>query len=415
MPNRPGNVPRPRQSGCLGISLAFLAAGVGFGSLFAVRAWRDVRTFTVWRPTTCTIVAKEIGSTGGSGKSRPSYRPDITFRYEVSGKVYRCTGWDSWALFGDYGGGSEKYYERVLDRYEIDRAYPCWVDPGDPSHAVLVRRVRPLYILAVMPLALTALGALGLWSLLAGPTRPRGTDGDAEARRLSGAGHDRVSSRATWNQQRLAVRLRAESKPGDQSCGALLASVAMLFVGGIAGYAAWSDFQDGEWHFIPLLFIVVFGGLGLLFLWIAAASGLASHVPETIVEVERSTIAPGGEVAMLVLQPGPLRLRSLRVRLTCREETPEKGGSPRVAVLHDVVVADIGAAVVGKETPLEHSARLRIPADAKPSAGGPPTVKWRLEVWGVPLVWPRFMLEFPIMVENEARRTEREEASTDPA
>ena len=408
-------MPRRRQLGCLGMSLAFLAVGVGFGSLFAVRAWRDVRTFTAWRPTTCTIVAKDIRSTGGSGRSRPSYRPDITFRYEVGGKEYRCTGWDSWALSGDYGGGSYQYYERVLDRYEIGRTYPCWVDPGDPSLAVLARRVRPLYILAVMPLALTALGALGLWSLLAGPNRRRGTDGDAEARRLAIDGHDRASSRATWDRQHLAVRLRAESKPGEQSCGALFVAAALLFVGGIAGFAAWSDFQDGAWHFIPLLFVVVFGGLGLLFLWIAAASGLASHVPETIVEVERSTIAPGGEVAMLVLQPGPLRLRSLRVRLTCREETPEKEGSPRVSVLHDEVVADIGAAIVGGEAPLEHSARLRIPADARPSAGGPPTVKWRLEIWGVPLVWPRFTLVFPIMVEKETPKPGREGTSPDPA
>ncbi len=395
----------------MGMSLAFLAVGLLFGSFFAFRAWRDVRTFTAWVPTTCTIEAKEVSSTSGSGKSKPSYRPDITFRYEVAGKEFRCTGWDSWALAGDYGGGSSKYYERVLDRYEVGRAYPCWYDPADPSRAVLVRHVRALYLLAVLPLAFTVLGAIGLWATLAAPARRRGGDAAAEARRMSRAGHERGSPEDLLARQRLSIRLQRESKPGEQSCGALFVSVALLFVGGIAGYAAWSDLQDGEWHVIPLLFVVVFGGLGLLFLWIAAASGLASHVPETIVEVERSTVAPGESVKMLVLQPGPLRLRSLRVRLTCREETPEERGSPSVTVLHDEVVAEIGAGVAGRTAPLEHSAVLRIPADAEPSAAGPPTVRWRLEVWGVPLVWPRFTITYPIMVEREGRTRQREETS----
>ena len=114
---------------------------------------------------------------------------------------------------------------------------------------------------------------------------------------------------------------------------------------------------------------------------------------------------------MLVLQPGPLRVRSLRVRLTCREETPEERGSPHVTALHDEVVAEIGAGVAGRTAPLEHSATLRIPADAKLSAAGPPTVRWRLEVWGVPLVWPRFTLTYPIMVERKAGTPERGETS----
>ena len=401
---------RSRDRGCLAMSLGFLLVGLLFGAFFAVRAWRDVRTFMVWRPATCTILEKTISSTPGSGRSKPSYRPDITFSYEAGGEQRRCTGWDSWALAGDYGGSSSKYYERVLDRYEVGRAYPCWYDPADPSRAVLVRRIRPLYLLAVLPFVFTVLGAIGVWATLAPGRRGVGNAAE-EARRKARAGHDR----AAWDEPRLGARLRPDSKPGEQSCGALFVSVALLFVGGIAGYAAWTDFQDGEWHFIPLLFVVVFGGLGLLFLWIAAASGLASHVPETIVEVERSTVAPGARVKLLVRQPGPLRLRRIRVRLTCREETPAKEGSPQLTTLHDELVTEVGRTVVGSGAPLEHEAELVIPADARPSAAGPPTVRWRVEVWGVPLVWPRFMLTFPIMVESERTRSGREEPGTGAA
>lgn len=412
MRNNGEKKPRSRDFGCLGAPLVFLLVGIAFGSFFVVRAWRDLQTFTMWRATTCTILAKDIGSTSGSGNSKPSYRAEITFRHEVGGTEYRCATWDSWALSGGYGGGSYKYYERLLGRYEVGRTYPCWYNPDDPTMAVLVRHVRPLYLLSVLPLALTAIGALGLWTALASRTRRLGIGGKAEARRRSRAGHDpALAAQSSWDHQRLSVRLRAESKPGDQSCGALLVAVALLFVGGIAGYAAWSEMQDGSYRFLPWLFVVVFGGLGFLFLWIAAAAGLASHVPETIVEIERSTIAPGQDVEMLVLQPGPLRLRSLRVSLVGREEAPARSGSPTVTILHDETVADFGAAVAGRTAALEFPARLRIPSDARPSQGGPPRVLWRLEVHGVPFVWPRFMLIFPIMVAPVASKAEREDPS----
>jgi len=400
--------------GCVGMAAAFLLVGLLTGGLFAVRAWRDVRTFTVWRPATCTILDKTISSTGGSGRSKPSYRPDITFRYEVGAKEYRCTGWDSWALAGDYGGGSSRYYERVLDRYEVGRAYPCWYDPSEPNRAVLVRHVRGLYILAVLPIAFTVLGAVGVWATLASPRRRGGGAAD-DAHRASRAGHDRGSPDALLARQRLAIRLRPESTPGGESCGALFVAAALLFVGGIAGYAAWADLQDETWHVLPILFVVVFGGLGLVFLWIAAVAALSMRVPETIVEVERSTIAPGESTRMLVLQPGPVRLRRLLVRLTCREEVPQQEGSPQVTVVHDEVVTEVGRTSVGPDVPLEHPAELRIPTDAKPSSGGTPAVRWRVEVWGVPLVWPRFTLTFPIMVEQVTLGAESHEpnAATD--
>ncbi len=131
--------------------------------------------------------------------------------------------------------------------------------------------------------------------------------------------------------------------------------------------------------------------------------------------MERSTIPPGGGTRLVVLQPGPLRLRWLRVRLTGREETPQKEGSPRVSVLHDEAVTEVGRTSVGRDVPLELSAELRIPADAKPSASGPPTVRWRVEVWGLPRIWPRFTLSFPIMVAPDSSGPHAEEAGSGEA
>jgi hypothetical protein len=160
----------------------FLLVGLGGLTLAGVRAWRDVRVFTVWQPTTCTVLDATIGSSRGT-RGKPAYRPEITYRYEAGGREYRCTGWDAWAVWGDYGGGSHTYYERVLDRFPVGGSFPCWFDPAEPAHAVLVRRIRPLYVLTVLPLLFTVLGAVGLFAAVAKPSRP---DAGAEPTEFAG-------------------------------------------------------------------------------------------------------------------------------------------------------------------------------------------------------------------------------------
>lgn len=168
--------------GCLAMAALFLLVGLGGLTLAGVRAWRDVRVFTVWQPTTCTVLDATIGSSRGT-RGKPAYRPEITYRYEAGGREYRCTGWDAWAVWGDYGGGSHTYYERVLDRFPVGGSFPCWFDPAEPAHAVLVRRIRPLYVLTVLPLLFTVLGAVGLFAAVAKPSRP---DAGAEPTEFAG-------------------------------------------------------------------------------------------------------------------------------------------------------------------------------------------------------------------------------------
>ncbi|MEW6338863.1 MAG: DUF3592 domain-containing protein [Acidobacteriota bacterium] len=380
-----------RGAGCVTMAALFLVVGLGGLALVGIRAWRDVRVFTVWQPATCTVVEATIGSRRSSSGSRgsTSYRPEITYSYEFGGRPFRCIGWDAWAVWGDYGGGSLAYYQRVLDRFPVGGTFPCWVDPAEPSHAVLVRRIRPLYVLALLPIALTVLGALGLMAALSkpsgGPRQPAPEGEHPDDPRIA---------------RRLAVRLEADSDPASQSCGAAVITTALLFVAGIAGYAAWSAWQDGTVAWLPWVFVLVFGGLGLLFLWISVVSAFASRIPRVIVEIDRRSLAPGESAQILVRQPGPVRMRSIALALVGEELTARPKSSPDVRVLHDEVVARCGPATAGPTSPIELQTMLEVPEDAMPSSGADPQVRWRLRVAGVPSVWPRYTLTFPIMVER---------------
>jgi hypothetical protein len=396
MASRPhqGGGSHSREWGCLWVSLAFLAAGLGFLSLFAMRAWRDVRIFAVWQKTSCTIAEKSIGSTS-SARGKPAYRPEIRFGYEVAGRAYQCTGWDSWALAGDYGGGSYDYYSRALDRYEIGGRYPCWFDPKDPSKAVLVRRVRPLYLLAVLPIALVLLGAVGLRTSLA---RPAASPPAVETSRP-----DADEASPAPEREGRSRRLRPITAHRSQSGGAVVVALALLFVALIAGVSAKSQWEDDELPIFTGLFVVVFGGLGLAFLWIAAAAALAARVPPLLVEIEEHAVGVGQSVGVLLRQPGPLRLRRLRLKLVCEELTPAQKGAPSVRVLHDETLVEVGPLSIGRDAPLERRATIRVPADARPSSSdGTSTVRWQLQAWVAPASAPRFVQSFAIAVTGAA-------------
>jgi hypothetical protein len=397
MSSEPGRAGASQSAkwGCLWASLAFLAAGLGFLSLFATRAWRDVRVFSVWQKASCTIVEKSIGSTSRS-RLRPAYRPEITFRYQVEGRTYQCTGWDSWAVSGAYGGGSYERFSRVLDRYEIGASYPCWFDPEDPSKAVLVRRVRPLYVLAVLPLALIVLGAMGLHGSLA---RSVASSFAAETSRPSAQGADAAQQRGSP-----PVRLKPATMHRTQSGGTVVVALALLFVAVIAGFSARSQWEEGETPILTGLFLVVFGGLGLLVLWTAVAAALASRVPPLVVEMLQPAAAVGESVTVLVRQPGPLQLRSLRLKLVCEELTPAQKGPPSIRVLHEETLAEVGRVRIRADAPLERRLTLRVPAGARPSCEGPAAVQWRLRAWVAPSFAPRFVRTFAIEVSGAAAR-----------
>ncbi|MFO7713634.1 DUF3592 domain-containing protein [Desulfosarcina sp.] len=384
--------------GCVLLSLLFLASGVGFMALFAVRAWQDIRVFTVWQPTQCTVISLGIGAqqsirirAGGprTTGSSESFRPQVTFRYVVDGIEHECTGWDSWALAGDFGGGSRKFYLRVLDRYEIGQTYPCWYDPAEPSQAVLVRRVQPLYLLAFFPMALMVLGGVGLAITFsrAKPALPP----------------DASSASTVWQDppgysQRLAVRLDPVTPSTQAGCILTLAAL-MLAVSAFSGFAAYNSWIDGEVPVITGLSMVAFGLVGMILLWVSVGA-LAVRVPLPILEADQPTVAAGTRLRMRLVQPGPVRLRTIRVTFVGEIVAPAKSGAPHLKTMFEGVVIDTGPLVARHTMPFARYMDLAPPADATPSSSAEdaPEVRWRVHVTIFPFGWPRLTYLFPIIV-----------------
>ncbi len=155
------------------MSIAFVAC-LAVMLFLASIVVKDVRKFTAYEKTTCTMIDKKIRwSTGSTGRTKSRiYEPLVSVRYDVKGKEIVSAG--SLAK-GAFLSSREKSAEKKLARYELGRSYPCWFDPDDPQEFVLQRGLSlGWYLLCLGPLILFLISSRYLLKKL------RGTDAASE-------------------------------------------------------------------------------------------------------------------------------------------------------------------------------------------------------------------------------------------
>jgi hypothetical protein len=94
----------------------------------------------------CEILSKKLikeekrtrsSRKSGSSRKRTHYRPEFHIRYEVEGKALEARTW----RIVQSSSTSESGEQKVLDRFEVGKTYPCWYDPADPSRVVVEKGV----------------------------------------------------------------------------------------------------------------------------------------------------------------------------------------------------------------------------------------------------------------------------------
>ena len=129
----------------------------GYLLFFAMPLRAGVRSLG-WRPTPCVVESGQVRQKQNHGLvSFTTYWPDVVFRYRVGGRAYRSNTWNASFV------GSPWYYgsRGVVRRYPQGRRTTCYVNPADPSEAVLDRRVSGTQLFGVGPLLMAILGAVG--------------------------------------------------------------------------------------------------------------------------------------------------------------------------------------------------------------------------------------------------------------
>jgi hypothetical protein len=117
-----------------------------------------------WTLSSCTILSSGVMSqeSRDTGESQPRqetlYRLNVTYSYDTAAGRQQSTRY----RFVDPFTENRAAAESAAARYHPGAIVSCYVDPNNPTQAVLDRRLSPFMLIILLP---GAIAGLGLWNL----------------------------------------------------------------------------------------------------------------------------------------------------------------------------------------------------------------------------------------------------------
>lgn len=344
-----------------------------------------------WTPTPCVIVSSSVGQHSGSKGS--TYSVDLVYRYQVGLQQY--TG----KRYQFLGGSSSGYAGKaaIVRRYPRGKKTVCYVNPRDPSDAVIERGFTPDMGVGLIPLVFVLVGVGGFVFSKRAANRPAGARWQPAALRHA------VDFSGVSTEPR-------ELKPSESPFGKLMFLIVFaLFWNGIVSVFVFQIFKDargshGDWagglfHGGLTLFMVPFVLVGIGLIVGVGYSFLALFNPRVHLTVTPGAVALGDALALeWTIRGRADKIARLCVTLEGREEATYQNGkntSTARAVFSKTEImntTDRAGIAYGQ-------ARAALPRDAMHSLDtGHNKIVWALCVRGEIPRWPDVKEEYPLIV-----------------
>jgi hypothetical protein len=152
-----------RRAGGIIAASVMVMMGLGcYGLGFARPLGRGLRS-SHWQATACVVQSAQVRSVDHPPYCR-TYWPDLVYRYHFNGVAYRANTYNASDV------GSPWYYgsRGIVRRHPPGTVTTCYVNPADPSEAVLVRTLSGTQWFGIWPLMMTVMGAGFLVMAIAG-------------------------------------------------------------------------------------------------------------------------------------------------------------------------------------------------------------------------------------------------------
>ena len=135
----------------------FLLLGTGTFCGFFVQPATRVFAAQSWPEVSCRVLSSNV-QTDSSGSDEPTYRADILYAYTIGDREFRSN------RHSFLGGGSSGREGKaaIVRQFPPEKTTVCFVNPDDPTEAVLDRGLQTEMWFGLIPLVFVAVGALGL-------------------------------------------------------------------------------------------------------------------------------------------------------------------------------------------------------------------------------------------------------------
>ena len=372
--------------GCLVLfALVFVGAGCACVHFLTIRpAWKSL-TSSDWRGVPCVIVSSEVEE--NEGEDGPTYSVKIVYDYRFAGRSYQSDRYGFIKVASSGYSGKKT----IVDRYPPGSEHTCYVNPRNPSEAVLVRKLTADMLLGLFGLLFISAGGAMVWAAF----RAVGEQVDS-SRQL--ARFRRVSEFAgPWP--------REESFPSDASVGPVIlktgksrvatlvtAGFFALFWNGIVsifvGFVV-AGFRRGDPEWFLTVFITPFVLVGLALLVFVLHSLLALFNPHPTLTLDKRDIALGDSLTVSWRFSGQTgSIQRLAILLAGIEQAEYRRGTSTYTDKETFAQIRVVDTINPLEVPAG-SATITIPADSMHSFhGNHNRIEWSISVVGEIRFWP---------------------------
>ena len=266
-----------------------------------------------WQSVPCTVVSSSVRS--HRGEDGDTYSVDIRYDYRFAGRPHSSNRYN-------FAIGSSSGYEskrRIVDQYRPGRQTVCYVDPGDPTQAVLNRELTwGMALLGLFPLPFLAIGAGGMIYNVRSRRRSL-TQGPPWAPKPLVAVPSRLGD---------GTALRAQQSPRAKLI--VIIFVALFWNGLISVflYHVIDGWQRGHGEWFLTIFMIPFVLVGLGLIIGIGYFALACFNPRIKLALEPASPHLGDSASLIWLCSGRIdRISRLHVWLEGREEATYRRGT----------------------------------------------------------------------------------------
>jgi len=382
-----------KGGGCAAVLFGLVFAGAGAAMLVFMTVLPLARMAGAgdWRPVPATVVSSSV--TTHSDSAGTTYGVEIEYRYEVNGRSYTSDR-RSFGMSGSSSGRSGK--EKFVADHPPGKQVTCYVDPDDPTEAVLNKGLSWSLLWGLFPLPFLLIGVFVLWFGVRGLL-----------------GYEKKSS---WRAKSAGVKADSDAvptldaaaddgpvvlRPGKQRLGGAVALLVFALIwNGIISIFLFKLFQGyraGAPDVCFTLFMVPFVLAGLFVLWGFIHQVMLVFAPVIELELDRAAVPVGGAITLKWHVPGRRgRLTSLTIDLIGEEKATYRRGTDTITDTHVFCERRLAGADDSDQTfdtlptlPDRGSVVVDFPAETMHTFKADNNkIEWSLKVCGVVPRWP---------------------------
>ncbi len=382
--------------------------GVGFGAVGLVATWfilvgplLQIQRAKSWMPVPGTVIASRVVTHRGTDSN--TYSVEIRYEYEIDGRTLRGNRYHF--ITGSSSGRSGK--QAIVDSHPPGKEITVYVNPGDPSEAVVERGYPPELWFGLIPLAFCVAGLAMFVGSFYKSRRAGGKawlpdDATAGQANRSLPGYQPIST--GW------VTLRPKASPLGKFLGL---SAAAVFWNGITGLfvgIAVRSHLAGNPEWFLTIFVIPFVLVGMVLLAAIPYQFLALFNPSPVLKVSTAAPALGDTLAIdWRLEGRAERIAALTLSLVGEEHATYQCGKSTSTDKHTFY--DLTLLKTSEQASIRNGGHLDVPIpfdvmhsfDAENNK-----ITWTLRVAGNIKCWPDISDEFrlvirPMAPENIAR------------